>query len=188
MKQLLYFSGGVIVGGIIACYITKRYYERVAEEEIASVMELVADIKEKYEGNKEVNKSKDEDKKTVEKIISKEMYRTSEQYTRDHDEGDEKVLIYDDYPREDRAVKPYVIDGDTFSEDFHGFDKCVLVYWSGNDVLLTEEHEPMDIETTIGRSSLEHFGEEEAYTIFVRNERLGTDFEVLLEEASYAEE
>ena len=173
MKQVLYFSLGAIVGSGVTLLCVRKHYAKKADAEISA-------IKEAYSGDGDEEKTYEEVKEEYEKIIDENEYN--------EDDAEDSYIIHDEYPREERATKPYVIGPDLYSEDFHGFDKCVLVYWRGNDMLLTDEQEIMDIETTIGRSSLEHFGEYESDTVFVRNERMGCDFEVLLEEGSYAED
>ena len=175
MKQVLYFSLGAIVGSGVTLLCVRKHYAKKADAEISAIKEAYNDpepVKCKYFDG--------EVKEEYEKIIDENEYN--------EDDAEDSYIIHDEYPREERATKPYVIGPDLYSEDFHGFDKCVLVYWRGNDMLLTDEQEIMDIETTIGRSSLEHFGEYESDTVFVRNERMGCDFEVLLEEGSYAED
>ncbi len=174
MKQVLYFSIGAAIGSIVTWLCVKKHYENKADEEIRS-------MREEYE---------DDMHKMTEQLVdlySGEEEEIEEEPCENVQEDDDDYIIHDDFPREERAEKPYVIGPDVYSEDYHGFDKCVLVYWRGNDTLLTDEQEMMDIETTITREALEHFGEYEDGTVFVRNERLGCDFEVLLEEGSWAE-
>lgn len=180
MKQVLYFSLGAIVGSGVTLLCVRKHYAKKADAEISAIKEAYG-ASEAEVCEDSCKENFEEVKEEYEKIIYKNGYNGE-------DDAEDSYIIHDEYPREERASKPYVIGPDLYSEDFHGFDKCVLVYWRGNDMLLTDEQEIMDIETTIGRSSLEHFGEYESDTVFVRNERLGCDFEVLLEEGSYAED
>lgn len=180
MKQVLYFSLGAIVGSGVTLLCVRKHYAKKADAEISAIKEAYGASEDKV-CEDSCKEDFEEVKEEYEKIIDKNGYN-------EEDDAEDSYIIHDEYPREERASKPYVIGPDLYSEDFHGFDKCVLVYWRGNDMLLTDEQEIMDIETTIGRSSLEHFGEYESDTVFVRNERLGCDFEVLLEEGSYAED
>lgn len=174
MKQVVYFLSGAAVGSLVTWFAVKKHYERKADKEIAE-MQLF------YEET--------DDGESIESLSDEVPEFTEEEKAEYREELEEEDYIqYDDFPKEERAEKPYVIDPQTYSEDFHGFDKCVLVYWRGNNVLLTDEQEVMDIESTVGAESLEHFGEYESDTVFVRNERFGCDFEVLLEEGSYGEE
>lgn len=180
MKQVLYFSLGAIVGSGVTLLCVRKHYAKKADAEISAIKEAYGASEDKV-CEDACKEDFEEVKEEYEKIIYENEYN-------EEDDAEDSYIIHDEYPREERASKPYVIGPDLYSEDFHGFDKCVLVYWHGNDMLLTDEQEVMDIETTIGRSSLEHFGEYESDTVFVRNERLGCDFEVLLEEGSYAED
>lgn len=180
MKQVLYFSLGAIVGSGVTLLCVRKHYAKKADAEISAIKEAYGASEDKV-CEDACKEDFEEVREDYEKIIDENEYN-------EEDDAEDSYIIHDEYPREERASKPYVIGPDLYSEDFHGFDKCVLVYWRGNDMLLTDEQEIMDIETTIGRSSLEHFGEYESDTVFVRNERMGCDFEVLLEEGSYAED
>ena len=54
---------------------------------------------------------------------------------------------------------------------------------------MDEDDSPIvDIEYLVGEDSLDHFGEYEDDSVFVRNDDLKTDFEILLDEASYYDE
>lgn len=176
MKQLLYFSAGLAIGGLVGWLATKKHYEKKADREIDEMRQAygVTEISEK------------EYKEKLEE--TREMYDPDELVTEETAEDDEYIQ-YDDFPLEERCQKPYVIGPDLYSEDFHGFSKNVLVYWAGNDMLMDDNQEQVtDVEGIIGRESLEHFGEFESGTVFVRNERMGSDFEVLLEEGAYGED
>ena len=71
----------------------------------------------------------------------------------------------------------------------------MLLYYEENEVLDYEEYNEAegddhfaDIGSTIGHDSLNHFGEFEQDTLFVRNEALGNDYEVLLIHSAYGDE
>lgn len=174
MKQVLYFSLGAAIGSLVTWLCVKGHYEKKADKEIMEMREAYEDDMHKMT-------------ELIEEHTDELIDEYGEESELEDDILEEDYIEHDDFPREERADKPYVIGPDVYSEDFHGFDKCVLVYWQGNDMLLTDEQEIMDIETTITREALEHFGEYESGTVFVRNERLGCDFEVLLEEGSWAD-
>ena len=44
-----------------------------------------------------------------------------------------------------------------------------------------------EIEETIGKDSLTHFGEYEDDSVFVRNDRLKVDYEILMDQRGYAD-
>jgi hypothetical protein len=80
---------------------------------------------------------------------------------------------------------PFVISRELYSwDDLEGDDysKITLMYYPGPRVLLDDGQDPIDdVEGTIGWKSLNQFGGEsgDPNTVFVRNRRLLTDYEVV---------
>ena len=82
-------------------------------------------------------------------------------------------------------TQPYVINADEFSNCFDHHDKISLYYYSMDDVLADESDEVIDeIEDVIGFDSLNVFDTQT--TVWVRNEPMATDFEVICLHQSYA--
>ena len=180
MKQILYFSLGAASGALIAWYLTKRKYEAIIDEEIA-------EVKEAYKEDTEVCDNT-QGKKTYRAMVRNLDYISDEGKIKpvpmNEDLLDENGVI-DEVEREKSRI-PYVIGPDAyFNELSNVFDKETTTYYAGNDTLVTESEEVLMIPDTIGRESLDHFGEYEEGTLFVRNERLGMDFEVVYSEGSY---
>jgi len=81
---------------------------------------------------------------------------------------------------------PYVIDDREFSEEFDHHDKISLYYYKLDDVLCEENEEIIqEIESTIGYDSL-HVLDMQT-TVWVRNEPLRIDYEIMALNKSYAE-
>lgn len=174
MKQILYFFAGAASGLFVGFLVTSNHYEELLEQEREGFREYCKD----HEDEPEVNRI--EESKAV---INKE-YFTHSSLDEEPIVDEELDIRYEDFPTEDIADRPYLITMDQYLEDFHGFDKDFLLYWSGNDCLVTEtEDEKLDIDMVIGRDSLKAF--EDGDTIWVRNERLGTDYEVKIEMTDY---
>lgn len=90
--------------------------------------------------------------------------------------------------------KPYLISIDEYMQDHTSgddeFDKLTITYYEGDDVLADEQDTSInDIEGTIGEQHLEMFGVQSGNPsiVYVRNERISTDFEIVKQENSYAE-
>jgi hypothetical protein len=82
--------------------------------------------------------------------------------------------------------KPYVISPDEFGE-FYDYEKISLTYYA-DQVLADEDDELVeDIEETVGFESLNAFGEYEDDSVFVRNDRLKCDYEILLDQRKYSD-
>lgn len=84
---------------------------------------------------------------------------------------------------------PYVISVAEFEDDENEFSKVTITYFEGDDTLCDDRESIIpDIERTVGRKSLSHFGvdSDDKDIVYVRNEAHRTDYEVAREEGSYA--
>lgn len=99
------------------------------------------------------------------------------------DENDDDDLV-GEYPQEDIADSPYVIDEFDYINGRKMYDKITLNYYD-DGVLEEEISEDLvdDIDAAIGRDSLTKFGDDDM--VFVRNERYGTDYAVVRQHCSY---
>lgn len=84
----------------------------------------------------------------------------------------------------------YIITLEEYMEDEQSFDKLSLVYFEEDDVLVDERNQPIpDVDKLIGEGSLNKFGHgsDSMNSLYIRNERISSDFEIVKEERSYAE-
>ena len=92
------------------------------------------------------------------------------------------------YRTEDR---PYIITRDEFFEADKNYDDTSLTYFEVDDVLVDERSKPIeDVENIIGIDHLVRFGSGslEKNTVYIRNDKLETDYEVTRSTGSYLEE
>lgn len=181
----LAFIAGAGIGSVCTWQLLKRKYELIAQEEIDSVKAAYA--------TKEIGKSfvegfrdglkvaedrtqKDEgdvDFKKYASIIQKEGYTD---YSRSVEEKKGEAFV----------EKPYVISPDEFGE-FEEYEKISLTYYA-DEVLADENDEEVDdVDEIVGEESLNHFGEYEDDSVFVRNDRLKCDYEILLDQRNYSD-
>jgi hypothetical protein len=90
------------------------------------------------------------------------------------------------------TTAPYVISIDEFMEatDADARAQITLTYYSDDDVLTDDKDIPIDdIDETIGTENLSHFGEGsgDGRIVYIRNEHMDVDFEVILHQGNYAE-
>lgn len=95
------------------------------------------------------------------------------------------------YTKEDKpapVLVPRIISPDEFG-DQDGYDEVSLTYYSDGTVTDDDDRamDENEIEETIGKDSLTHFGEYEDDSVFVRNDRLKADYEILMDQRTYAE-
>lgn len=191
--NVLMFATGAAIGSVVTWKLVKTKYERLADEEIESVKEVysrqstIGVEPEEVESNEdpvETPKVKIAEKPDIMEYAAKlkeEGYmdysnqakpeKKEEKLTRDMDD-----LAYDE--------EPFVIAPEHFDE-YDDFEAISLTYWA--DGFLTDEDDNLieDIDGTVGLDYDEHFGEFEDDSVFIRNERLKTDFEILAVEGNY---
>ena len=68
------------------------------------------------------------------------------------------------------------------------YDRVYLIFYEKDRVLVDDCEEPVeDVENTVGLESLASFGEYEEDSVYVRNDCLQCDYEILLDKRSYKE-
>ena len=95
-------------------------------------------------------------------------------------------LSADDEGVSDKQTKPYVIPPEQFGDD-EEYEQISLTYYA--DGVLADENDEVieDVEDAVGIDSLNHFGEYEDDSVFVRNDARKCDYEILLDQRTYSE-
>ena len=95
-------------------------------------------------------------------------------------------LSADDGGVSDKQTKPYVIPPEQFGDN-EEHEQISLTYYA--DGVLADENDEVieDVEDAVGIDSLNHFGEYEDDSVFVRNDARKCDYEILLDQRTYSE-
>lgn len=192
--NVLMFAAGAAVGSAVTWKVVKTRYERIAREEIESVTESFAD-----------RFGTPKDGKGGQSVCDTECPgQINWDELEDLDEDDEdpepdpvtmqqyEQLVYNyssekggAEPMADNTAKPpYVISPYDFGE-LDGYDEIELTYYA-DGTLEDEDHSIVrNADELIGPKALNTFGEYEDDSVFVRNERLKTDFQILKDYRTY---
>ena len=175
LSNILMFAAGAAIGSAVAWKLTKTKYEQIAQEEIESVRALFetsaeTDISEEDTEPVQYGNNKPDISELVAKIHDNEYAEVEEEATMD---------------------KPYVIPPEEFGEK-DGYGMVSLTYYADKVVTIDNveqnTEEPLeDVDGTIGLESLNHFGEYEDDSVFVRNDELRCDYEILMDHRNYAD-
>jgi hypothetical protein len=199
----LLFAAGAAIGSVVTWKIVKSRYERIAQEEIDSV---------KAAFNDRLAELQDDDDETGPEDESDERQECAGQINWDEledleedDEGPDEDLReyariverYSDREKFESDIKkkggadnmarePYVISPYDFGE-LDGYKQFELTYYADN-ILEDEDYNIVtDADELIGPDALMTFGEYEDDAVFVRNERLRADFQILKDYRTYDE-
>ena len=193
MKQVFIFMGGFVTGAGLMYILLKNQFEEDLQTEVNEVRRAYGEaIDRMFEGKKEDTQGVEEEvDPTIEKSsIDNEQYKNKVNYygydkisvgeSEDSSDVDpEAEFPQDDEPEEDTSDKPYVISAGQFAREYPQFNKVTLEYYEYNGILVSENNDSIEnIAETIGADSLKRIGEYEPDVVYVRNERLETDYEV----------
>jgi len=176
------FVLGTAVGSIVTWRYVEKKYEQIAQDEINSVKEVFS--KREAEFTEDVDARIKADNAKEKPSVVEYATRLREQgYTNYSDMADEKP---EEVKKEPMTVdKPYVIAPEEFG-DFDNYEKISLSYYA-DQILADDNDEIVDnIEDVVGFDSLNSFGEYEDDSVFVRNDRLKCDYEILLDQRKFS--
>lgn len=107
----------------------------------------------------------------------------------DDEEDEDEAAAWAEEISQRSPKKPYIIDVTEFGEE-DGYSKVTLTYFMMDDTLIDEGEVPIeDAERVVGESNLDRFGYRsgDPRIIYIRNEKLKADYEVLLHDGSFGE-
>ena len=186
IKNFAIFMAGGVSGFMIAWFSLKTKYEKMADEEIASVKEafskskryIQTDKKESTIESPEASEAHKKNKLTI-KSEDRPIYDYSARYRSNSNEKPKTE------PKQDDILKPYVITPEEFNNSEY---ECQTLFYYADHILADDDYNVIgDVEGSIGYSALAHFGDYEIDSVYVRNDRLKIDFEVLLDGRNYCD-
>ena len=191
MDKAFAFAIGAAIGSFVTWKIVKTKYKQLADEEINSVKEVFA---RRY--SEKMNKEKSNENTNHASLTLDETEKNAniqDDIAAYHELLDK--LHYANIDVDSLIAKkggstvtdgPFVISPDEFGEDPNYQTVSLTLYEDG---VLTDDYDDIvvDVDDWVGEDSLTHFGEYEADSVFVRNESMQTDFEILRDLRTYRE-
>lgn len=177
LSNLFIFTAGAAIGSAVTWKLVKDKYAQIAQEEIEAVREVYM----KHDDDSAEPVVDDEPAVVITESVPKFTEQERVNYAN----------IANNYTTEkgvpEPVSRPYVISPDEFDEN--GYQTVSLTYYA-DGVVEDDFYDVLDddkIEEKIGRDSLNHFGEYEEDSVFVRNDELETDYEILRDSRNYAD-
>ena len=160
LSKVIIFS---LAGAAVTYKITKEKIMQEAHEEIDAIREYY-----------NFNDSIDNDTESFE----------PDENPKSEKEAYEKIIK--DYKEEEEMEdRPYVIAPEEFGEC--DYATISLTYYA-DGIVANEKNKPIrNVDELIGEESLDHFGEYEEDSVFVRNDKLRIDYEILKDYRAYSE-
>lgn len=199
ITNVLVFAAGAAIGSAVTWKLVKTKYDRIIQEEIDSVKEAFADRVDNFQDSEDETESEDEEEEEESSEPSRKINWSELEDIVDEDEEEfteaEKIEyeeLASNYTGEKGGVEdmsfkpPYVISPYDFGE-LDDYSQIELTYYT-DGILEDEDYNIVeDVDELIGPNALTTFGEYEDDSVFVRNERLSTDFQILKDYRTYDE-
>lgn len=208
MVGLVIFAAGVVTGSIITNTVVKEKATQEANEkaaeEIAEVREIYRNKIKKEENEKVAEESEKEVKEENEKVDPLKVkpqtgredynsyYKMTQNYTSQNDEKPKRASSISDlnaFTYEKSVDRPYIIDPEDYGEE-DDYDTMQLTYFMGDKTLVDESADDTidEPDLHIGLDNLAIFDEfQGASSIYVRNDILKMDFEILKDDCAYSD-
>jgi hypothetical protein len=179
--NFLVFLLGAAAGSLTAWRLLKGKYEQIAQEEIDSVKEVFS--------KKSPSEAEENGGAREKADMAKEKASVTEYAARIRENGYTNYSNIGFDKKEEADVKPdepHVISPEEFGE-IEDYEKIGFTYYA--DMVLADEDNksvpPDEIKDMLGTEALNSFGEYEDDSVFVRNDRLKCDYEILLDQRKY---
>lgn len=170
------FSLGAAIGSLVtykavAAKLAKDFEERV-DQEVKAAKEFYSGKESESSDEEAEDDSEDEDRPDPRNEELDRYKKLTQNYINEEDN--------------EPMYEPTVIPPDQFGE-LADYDTVSLTYYA-DGVLTDEADEPIeDVDDIIGIDSLNHFGEFEDDSVFVRNDAMKTDYEILRDSRMYSD-
>lgn len=188
LKYISIFAVGAAAGSAITWFITKTKYEKIINDEINTQI---------YDIREESIKMREEKINELDKVKNKMMGLVNQTDQANEDDIEYGEIIeadgtitnpVDDIPEpkekeETNYIEPYVISPEEFDEK--GYNLQTLIYYA--DGYLTDDMDfpIVDIDGTVGEDAVNHFGEYEDDSVFIRNDNTKIDYEILADSRNF---
>ena len=192
MNKAIFTAIGLVIGAAAGSLVTwkviEKKYQDFADEEIASVKKVYSERM--ADKNRELKaETFPVTVNTASPIMEFDTGKLKEIVDRYSSDEKPDYSAYSQAKQtendsEESSTKPYIISPEEFGE--LGYTVCELTYFAGNEVLVDDNGEPVEYpERTVGDDFSSHFGEYEDDAVFVRNDRLMSDYQILLDPGAY---
>ena len=211
IKNLLIFAAGAVVGGIVTWRIAKKTYEKIIADETEAAKKSAQDEIDIYKTQledkidnyvKETSNSASEESENDDDEY--EEVEEPEEEDEDEEDEDEEYYAepryrYNSYLNELEYFKgkehmdeigqinvPYIINESDVGDKMD-YDLIHLTFYADH-ILTDDANLPIkDIDEIVGPEALKCFLNEFVNIVYVRNERLGCDFEICRDLRRYAD-
>jgi len=188
IKSILIFGAGAAAGFVVGKFYFEKKFELERQKDRVELRNYYDEKLKKMDNEiSRSDKLNDKIEEVIEETKKVEHIQDKVNYNKIGKE-EEIVKAEMEAPEEDHPNKPYIISEDEFLDGNNEYDKISLTYFIMDDTLADDSEEVVDIEETISTDIYNMLGDDaDDKDLYVRNDDLQTDFEIMKVEGSYSE-
>ena len=193
IKDPIIFVVGAAIGAAGAWFFTKKYYEKITDEEIASVKESYKKLQEDAQKRADAAKNKPDLSIYMEAINKTDEKPEIVNYSgfTEEPEPEEEVINREDLlpkPLEKNVdrTKPYLINRLPYTNEDPDYTQITVIYYA-DGTYADQRGTEIEIEDYIGTNLMGYVEETDKEEIFIRNEELGVDIDICKDARTYDE-
>lgn len=198
-KNIFAFLLGAGAGAAISYYLTAAKYEQILQDEIESAKEyyrnkygasddVESDSGNDAEGSESSDDSIGDSKPDLQEYAERIKREGYTDYAAISGENPADKLGDLKEEEEQDMNEPYIITEDQFNDEHDDYEKLSMSYYA-NGVLTDDYDEPVeDPDRVVGMGALNAFGDAGVDSVYVRNNVLKCDYEILRDQRKYEEE
>lgn len=182
LSKIIVFAAGAVTGSVVTYKLVEHKFRQHMQEEIEAVREFYG-VGENVADKLPKESDDDEDEQACVDAPSEYYEKTTEsERSRYRNIAKDHGYIEEE---EDDMDKPYVIRPEEYGEE--GYVQQSLTYYA--DGIITNERGKIikNADELIGINPEDHFGEYEDDSVFVRNDAIKIDYEILKDYREYSE-
>ena len=180
----LIFVAGVATGSVVTHFAEKKRMQDDADRQIEDMRKYVEDKLRPYKTAEKMDKKAEEfeEKEAADIIAEKVPEFTNYVQFSDSEEVESDILAKkaaQEHPKDD-SKEPYIITEDQFTDPIPYYDKITLNYYPDQNELIDDMADSSEDLEVVGRENLDILAESGEEVMYVRNDRISVDYEVVL--------
>lgn len=185
-KYVAAFGLGAVVGAIgTMLWLRKEYNKKVEEAAIEQ--------QKRHDIPKE-SKEKTEEPKAKEEVEDKNFNKAYEKMNRElikrhgYSSDDAESVVRDEKPVDEKKETPYGISDEDFLMSKREYNKISLLFYDDGVLACEDGTVVEDVLYTLGPKWMSEVGKYEGDVAYIRNDSIGSDYEVIIQHLNYADE
>lgn len=177
--RILYVTFGTIIGSVVTYILMKKHCEEYIHEELRLAKEHEAEARQKVVVKKPAGE-KSENKNDDVVVGGVDLARKVAK--------EEPPTDYTAYSNGKEERMTSLITSERFANEEPEFEKITLNFYEKDGVLADNYGDIVDIEKSIGLKAVSYFELLHTDVVYIRNEKLKIDYEIVLEHEAYSEQ